>query len=299
MVDAGDIYANLKTLLNKVYALKNHIHGNISNDGKITKQNSANTIDKIVTTKSDGEMLVSSQIPKSKISDFPTSMTPISHTDTDGSYGKATIDRWGHTKLNNNVSTDETTAATPKAVKSAYDLANSKPNLGETATTAAKGNHTHEYSEIINAPTFGTGLSTNNFDNAYKNKLNALSTYQIRLTDEHILGLRPNDDPHTLTVVKSLPKHAIYCLVTKNKTEPITEGQIIFIVNGKTYPRDIDEDGFAELDINLNAEEVNILEYINTGNIVTNPIVYTVIAVYRPGDEWTEAIDIKQMIVYD
>ena len=70
--------------------------------------------------------------------------TPTSHTDSSGAYGKATTSVWGHTKLNSATnSTDETTAATPKAVKAAYDLANGKPSLGTTSTTAAKGDHVH------------------------------------------------------------------------------------------------------------------------------------------------------------
>ena len=83
---------------------------------------------------------------KSQITDFPTSMTPTAHTNsgTTATYGQATTSVWGHTKLSSATnSTDETMSATPKAVKAAYDLANGKPSLGTTATTAAKGDHTH------------------------------------------------------------------------------------------------------------------------------------------------------------
>lgn len=96
---------------------------------------------------------------KSQITDFPTSMTPTAHTDSSGAYGKATTSVWGHTKLNSATnSTDETTAATPKAVKAAYDLANGKPSLGTTSTTAAKGDHTHDYSKVSVSPTKTSGV---------------------------------------------------------------------------------------------------------------------------------------------
>ena len=63
--------------------------------------------------------------------------TPISHTDSNGAYGKATTSVWGHTKLNSATnSTDETTAATPKAVKAAYDLANGKITNGTGTVTS-------------------------------------------------------------------------------------------------------------------------------------------------------------------
>lgn len=63
--------------------------------------------------------------------------TPTSHTDSNGAYGKATTSVWGHTKLNSATnSTDETTAATPKAVKAAYDLANGKITNGTGTVTS-------------------------------------------------------------------------------------------------------------------------------------------------------------------
>ena len=85
--------------------------------------------------------------------------TPTAHTDSNGAYGKATTSVWGHTKLNSATnSTDETTAATPKAVKAAYDLANGKPSLGTTSTTAAKGDHNHDgtYLKSYTPPTAST-----------------------------------------------------------------------------------------------------------------------------------------------
>lgn len=72
---------------------------------------------------------------KSNITDFPTSMTPTAHTDSNGDYGKATTSVYGHTKLSTSTSSTSTSlAATPSAVKSAYDLANSKSTVSFTQT---------------------------------------------------------------------------------------------------------------------------------------------------------------------
>lgn len=52
-----------------------HTHGSITNDGKIGSDSG-----KIITTGTGGVLQASSTITKSKISDFPTTMTPASHT---------------------------------------------------------------------------------------------------------------------------------------------------------------------------------------------------------------------------
>lgn len=249
MVSVQDIKNNLTTLLDGIYAKVSHSHGYLTNDGRLGSESG-----KIVTTCTDGKICAVDTINKSKISDFPTSMTPTAHT--------------------------------------------------------------HTTSEITNFPTIGTGLSTNDFSDAYKNKLNALSTYQIRLTDTKTWNLNtamqnnpqlyPNY-PHVLYVEKQRPTSGddnkpvgqIYCLVTTNKTQLVTSGQIIFIVNGKTYISKIKEDGFATLSIRLSTFEYDTDAYINSGGqtATTKDAIYTVIAVYRPDGEWTEAIDIKQMLV--
>lgn len=65
----------------------------------------------------------------------PTTFTPTAHTDNNGAYGKATTSVWGHTKLSSATnSTDETMSATPKAVKTAYDLANGKSTVSVKQT---------------------------------------------------------------------------------------------------------------------------------------------------------------------
>ena len=84
---------------------------------------------------------------------------PVSHASSSATYGSANNTNYGHVRLS--ASTSSTSgvtsgyAATPSAVKSAYDLANGKPSLGSTtpsapgiasagsATTAAKSDHVH------------------------------------------------------------------------------------------------------------------------------------------------------------
>ena len=71
----------------------------------------------------------------------------------------ASTSAYGITKLSNSTSsTSQVLAATPKAVKTAYDLANGKPDLGTTSTTAATGDHTHDYSKVSVSQTKTSGI---------------------------------------------------------------------------------------------------------------------------------------------
>ena len=71
----------------------------------------------------------------------------------------ASTSAYGITKLSNSTSsTSQALAATPKAVKTAYDLANGKPDLGTTSTTAATGDHTHDYSKVSVSQTKTSGI---------------------------------------------------------------------------------------------------------------------------------------------
>ena len=109
--------------------------------------------------KLDTDILDDLSIDWEDIQNKPSTMTPTSHTDSNGAYGKATTSVWGHTKLNSATnSTSTTESATPSAVKAAYDLANGKPSLGTTSTTAAKGDHNHDgtYLKSYTPPTAST-----------------------------------------------------------------------------------------------------------------------------------------------
>lgn len=107
---------------------------------------------------------------------------------------KAATNAYGHTKLSSSTSSsDETLAATAKAVKTTYDFAATKPNLGTTESTAAKGNHTHgyltndgkigtaQYKPLITGPngvvTVGSfGSTENTFCQGNDTRLNTLAT---------------------------------------------------------------------------------------------------------------------------
>lgn len=105
---------------------------------------------------------------------------PVSHASSSATYGSANNTNYGHVRLSaSTTSTSGVTsgyAATPSAVKSAYDLANSKPSLGYTtpsapgtasagsATTAAKSDHVHPLQTSVsgNAGT-ATALQTSRY----------------------------------------------------------------------------------------------------------------------------------------
>lgn len=150
-----------------------HSHGNITNDGKIGSVSGY-----IVTTGTNGVLQAVSSITKNKISDFPSTMTPSAHTDSNGNYGKATTSVYGHTKLSSSInSTAEDVSATPKAVKSAYDLAN-----------------THIHGNLNNNGTLNSDTDTVN-KVIVTNSSNQLKTIQkvpfanLNITKSNITGL--------------------------------------------------------------------------------------------------------------
>lgn len=119
-------------------AASTHTHGNVSNDGKV-----GTVANKPLITGTNGVVQAGSfgtaanTFCQGNDSRLSNARTPVSHTDSNGAYGKATTSVWGHTKLNSATnSTDETTAATPKAVKAAYDLANGKITNGTGTVTS-------------------------------------------------------------------------------------------------------------------------------------------------------------------
>lgn len=87
-------------------------------------------------------------------------------------------------------STSTTKAATPNAVKAAYDLANGKPSLGTTATTAAAGNHTHSnyltshqsLKTINNESLVGTG----NITIQSGNNVDIVTSWESTLSDSKV-----------------------------------------------------------------------------------------------------------------
>ena len=97
-----------------------------------------------------------------------TSRAPTNHASTGTSYGAGNATNYGHVKLSDSTSstsgTSGGTAATPSAVKAAYDKADGKPDLSSTTpkmdgtaavgtgTTAARADHVHP-SDTSRVPT--------------------------------------------------------------------------------------------------------------------------------------------------
>ena len=97
----------------------------MSNDGKIGTSSG-----KIITTGTGGALQASNSITKSQISDFPTSMTPTSHT-----HGNLTNDGKLGTTANKPVITGTGGAITVGS-------------FGSTSGTFAEGNHTHNQYDV-------------------------------------------------------------------------------------------------------------------------------------------------------
>lgn len=106
---------------------------------------------------------------------------PINHASSETTYGAGSSSNYGHLKLssaiNSSLNTDSGTAATPLAVKTAYDLANTANTTANTASTKATSNEGKitELTTSVNsldsnkapkshastATTYGAGTSSN------------------------------------------------------------------------------------------------------------------------------------------
>lgn len=90
-----------------------------------------------------------------------TSRAPTDHATSATTYGKGTGTNYGHLKLSDSTSSTSSTsggiAATPSAVKSAYDLAN-----GRQAQITATGLLVGAGSGTVNAATIGSNLTLDN-----------------------------------------------------------------------------------------------------------------------------------------
>ena len=79
---------------------------------------------------------------KAEITDFPTSMTPTSHAASTTAYGKGDATNYGHLRLSASVAGTggeaDGVAATPSAVKSAYDLAKTTSATAADLTSRVK-----------------------------------------------------------------------------------------------------------------------------------------------------------------
>lgn len=90
------------------------------------------------------------------------SKAPIKHASSGTTYGAATTELYGHAKLTSTISTSETLAATPKAVKIAYDIAKaalpaanvSHGGKGITATACPTSDTTKVLTQSLPAGTY-------------------------------------------------------------------------------------------------------------------------------------------------
>ncbi len=88
--------------------------------------------------------------------------TPLAHASSGTTYGAATTELYGHAKLTSTISTSETLAATPKAVKIAYDIAKaalpaanvSHGGKGITATACPTSDTTKVLTQSLPAGTY-------------------------------------------------------------------------------------------------------------------------------------------------
>lgn len=88
---------------------------------------------------------------------------PINHASTETTYGKGDGTKHGHVKLSGSVAetkgTDDGTAATPSAVKAAYDLANTANGAANEAKEAANGKAPKNHKSTTTE--YGTGDANN------------------------------------------------------------------------------------------------------------------------------------------
>ena len=118
--------------LSRIYSKLTHEHGNIDKDGKI-----GNSTGKIITTGTNGVLQASNTITKDKISDFPTTMTPSSHThpksqktDFAHTHTKGDITNFAHT----HTASDLPASMTPSAHTHGDVTNDGKITTADTAT---------------------------------------------------------------------------------------------------------------------------------------------------------------------
>lgn len=120
--------------LSRIYSKLTHGHGNIDKDGKI-----GNSTGKIITTGTDGVLQASNTITKDKISDFPTTMTPSSHT-----HVKNDITNFSHTHTKGDITNfahthtaSDLPASMPPSAHTHGDVTNDgKITTADTATVS-------------------------------------------------------------------------------------------------------------------------------------------------------------------
>ena len=186
-LDITGVIRWLRCFLDDVYALKSDIPEGAILDDNVT-ENSGNAVKSSgIYAALTGKSNTGHTHTKSEITNFPTSMTPTSHASSSTTYGAASTSNYGHAKLSTSTSSTSTSlAATPSAVKAAYDLANHvnyeitssnyNPNIDSTITITVKatnqagnamGNHTFTLTlpdgSTVSKTTDSSGVATHSY----------------------------------------------------------------------------------------------------------------------------------------
>ena len=199
---ADVVAADLPTHYHSQY-LSSHqdISGKEDTSNKVSSWSSTTTdthypSEKLVKDSLDGKAASTHNHTKSQITDFPSSMTPTSHASTSTTYGAASTTNYGHAKLSTSTSSTSTSlAATPSAVKAAYDLANGKANAS----------HTHGKADITDLPTIPTKTSDLTNDSGFLTSHQSLSNY-VQTDDSRLSDARtPTSHTHTKSEISDFP----------------------------------------------------------------------------------------------
>ncbi|MBE7005035.1 MAG: hypothetical protein E7425_12315 [Ruminococcaceae bacterium] len=130
---------------------------------------------------------------------------PVSHASSAVTYGKGTDGKYGHVLLSDAVNSTSAAAsggvaATPKAVKTAYDLANGKPSLTSSVTPVADG----------------TAAIGNSTEAARANHVHPTDTSRSAksVTDKHFKTVAYNSSTSDLTFTTEDGSHSVVTLPT-------------------------------------------------------------------------------------
>ena len=155
-----------------------HTHGSITNDGKIGTASG-----KIITTGTSGVLQASDSITKSMISDFPTSMTPTSHTHTKSEISDfpSTMTPSSHTHGNlqndGTVKVSNTVQKSKNLVTDANGYLNVEDKITKTSQLTNDSGFLTSHQDISGKiDTAGTGLSKSGTTLNHSNSITAVTT---------------------------------------------------------------------------------------------------------------------------
>ena len=192
-----------------------------SNDGGLT----INTLDTLANTAPDNDLPISSKAVVPAINELrdwaQRTFSPIPHKSTDTTYGKGDADEYGHLKLSashtSTLGVDDGTAATPSAVKKAYDDGTRKGTCSQFGQVKLTDSLTS---------TDGCADSVG---------LSAKAGKQLKDLIDQIVGPDDPDDPGTSDTRKAIYElHAKNFASTGSGRSTVVYGQVFMPrVNGK------------------------------------------------------------------